>query len=120
MSRLIDIEYEASQLISNCNEELSHIKSEINSKERSLKEVEKRSGMDKLFHMGDIRRKKEMLKKEIDDLKRRQAIVEKERAYYSKWGTKIPEGEAGKEMRKLLEIRQEKLDILTMIECGLM
>ena len=50
MSRLIDIEYEASQLISNCNEELSHIKSEINSKERSLKEVEKRSGMDKLFH----------------------------------------------------------------------
>ena len=120
MSRVIDIDYEASQLISNCNEELSHIRSEINSNEMSIRTLEKRLGMDKLFHMGDIKRKKEKLKREIDDLKRRQAIVEKERAYYLKWGTKIPEGESGNEMRKLLEARQEKLDILTMIECGLM
>ncbi len=120
MSRMIDIEYSASQLISNCNEELSHIRSDINSKERNLAALEKRSGMDKLFHMGEIKRKKELLTRELDDLKRKLAIVEKEREYYVRWGTKIPEGEAGKEMRKLYETRVEKLDILTMIECGLM
>ena len=67
MPRMIDIDYEASQLISNCNEELSHIRSEINSNEMSIRTLEKRSGMDKLFHMGDIKRKKEKLKREIDD-----------------------------------------------------
>ena len=120
MSRMIDIEYEPSRLISSCNEDLSRIRSDINSAERNLEKLEKRSGMDKLFHMGEIKRKKEILKREIEDLKRKLAIVEKEREFYSRWGTKIPEGEAGKEMRKLLEARQEKLDILTMIECGLM
>ena len=120
MSRMIDIEYEPSRLIASCNEDLSRIRADINSAERSLERLESRSGMDKLFHMGEIKRKKEILKREIDDLKRKQTIVEKEREFYLRWGTKIPEGEAGKEMRKILEARQEKLDILTMIECGLM
>ena len=120
MSRRIDIEYSSENLIQNCQEELARIRGDINTAKRKLEDLDKTGGFGKLFHIGEIKRKRERLQIEIKDLERKERIVQKEQEYYKKFGTKIPEGEAGKEMRKLLEARQEKLDILTMIECGLM
>ena len=120
MSRMIDIEYSAQNLIQNCQEELARIRGDINSAKRKLEALDSKGGFGKLFHLGEIKRRKESLQIEIKELERKERIVKKEQEYYQRFGTKIPEGEAGKEMRKLLEARQEKLDILTMIDCGLM
>ncbi len=120
MSRMIDIDYEPSQFISSCDEELFRIRGDIHTKQKQLAELDKVTGLNKLFHAGEIKRKRERLQAELSDFERREKIVTKEREYYARFGIKIPEGEAGAEMRKLFEARQEKLDILTMIDCGLM
>ena len=120
MTRLLDVEYDSRQLIYSCNEEISQIMADMNDIKRRLEELNKTGAFDKLFHFVDIKRKKDKLKKEYDRLKQREKIVYKEREFYQKFGTKIPEGEEWNEMRKLLEARQSKLDIISMIDFGLM
>lgn len=120
MSRMIDTEYSAQNFIQNCNEELTRIRSDINTATRKLEALDRTSAFNKILHISEIKRKRERLQTEINKLEIREKIVKKEREYYKRFGTQIPEGDEGNEMRKLLEERQEKLDIVTMIECGLM
>ena len=111
--------FEVSILISACSEELSEIREEMKRVQAKIEKLEKESRIAKIFHSGEIKRKKEKLQSSYNILEQKEEIVIKERNYYQRYGTNIPEGEEGLIMRKLLQSRQEKLDIIAMIDCGL-
>lgn len=76
--------------------------------------------MNKFVHRANIRKQQLILQAEYDAQVEKRDIVKAEIEYYEKFGLTIPSGEYGEFIKDLIDKRKNKLDIINMIELGMM
>ncbi len=121
MASELGIDHSVESLKISCNEDISRIQSDVYDYERKLSEVQQVTGMSKLIHGGQIKRRREFLEGEIANRKKKLAELQLEMEIYDRYGKDIPKDAPNYErMKKMLDNRINKLEIVLMIDLGMM
>lgn len=116
----IDFNYSVKDYILSCNEEIIQIENTIFELRKRFKNLENLSALNKFVHRSDIKKQQQILQADYDAQIERLDIVKAELEYYEKFGLTAPSGESGGLIEDAIQKRKTKLDIINMIELGMM
>lgn len=121
MGQLSGITHDLQSHKNSCLQEASRVRSDIYDIERKLKELDSASAWERITHGREIKRRREVLEESLSKLKQRLNKLDLEMDMYNRYGLNPPPTAYGyEEMMKQIEEREQKLDIVSMIELGLM
>ena len=115
------IEHSARELISSCDQDIITFEREIEQYEKKLKQLDDKTVMQKVFHFGEIKRRRELFNYELTELRKNIARCKREIGIYETYGTDLPKDHPKyEEMKSLMEARVLKIDTILMVEMGMM
>ena len=121
MSHLLNIDHSVDELKSSCIQDIDRIKMDARDVERQLADLEQISGMSKLFHAGQIKKRKQHLLGNLAQYREQLANLNLELKMYKTYGKNIPKDEPNRELlEQLLDKRISKVEIILMVEMGMM
>ena len=121
MGQLSGITHDLQSYKNSCSQEASHVRGDIYDIERKLKELNSASAWERIAHGREIKKRKEYLEQSLHHLKQRLNKLNLEMEIYNRYGLTPPPTAYGyEEMIKQIEEREQKLDIVSMIDLGLM
>lgn len=116
----IEFNYSVKDYILSCNEEIMQIENTIHELRKRFKNLENLSALNKFVHRSDIKKKQQILQADYDAQIERLNVVKAELEYYEKFGLTSPSGECGGFIDEAIKKRKSKLDIINMIDLGMM
>lgn len=121
MGAMSGVEHSLQSFRSSCDEELHRVEREIWDNQRWLSELMEESTMYKIFKGSKYRQRKAHLEKTIEGLEARKKELQLELRIYSEYGLNIPENHPERErFQRIIEARDNKLDIILLVEMGMM
>ena len=112
--------YQLDSFKMSCNEELVNVEAEMYKVEQGLKRLKDTPAVERLLHHSKIKQRRAWLEKSYAEYAQRRESLLLEQEVYKRYGLNIPSGPEFDRVRKLVEARHGKLEIVEMIDCGLM
>lgn len=116
----VNFRYEIEDYIRSCREEIRNVKDEIKEVNEKIKEIDAEPFSSKVFFYGKLKRKREFLLYKRESAQKRYNDLNDELNFYRKHGLDVSNVENKERYKYFIEIRTNKLNIVNMIEVGMM
>ena len=121
MGEMSGVQHDLQTYKNSCIEDMRNVERDIADNKRRLESVMSESGLYKVFRASKYKQSKSYYEKIISQLEARFRDLQLEMSAYLKFGLDIPENIPEYEkLKELIEARDSKLDIILLVEMGLM
>lgn len=121
MGELSGIKHELQAFRNSCAQEIIGIESEIRDYKRRYAQLNAESKLYKVFRASKYKERKTIIEKKLKELEERLKELKFEMEIYDTYGRKIPQNiPEYQKIIELIESRDRKLDVIMLVEMGLM
>lgn len=121
MAQDLKFDHEINEFTESCLEDIRRVNDEIKHLEGKISEFDNIGKFNKLFHSGQIKAELEKLQTTLENTKIKLSQFQQELEMYQTYGKDIPKDMPNyDELSKMMQNRINKLDIIVMIDMGMM
>lgn len=115
-----NFKFDVEDYIYSCREEIMHVEDELSEIDKKIKEIDNESFSTKLFYHAKLKRRREYLVEQKERVMKRYDKLNDELNFYRKNGLDVSEMKDAEKYKVYIEDRTTKLNIVNMIELGMM
>lgn len=121
MGSMSGVDHDISAYRSSCSQEINRIESELHDKKRKLANLMAESRLYKIFKSSQYKERKNSIECAIREIEKRLEELNFEMRIYKSYGLNIPQNLPDYEkIMEIIRARDTKLDIILLVEMGLM
>jgi hypothetical protein len=121
MGSLSGITHNLQEYIRSCNEDISRVSREVSDYKRRLADLTAESRLYKIFKVASYKQRKSVIEETLARLEAQLSDLQLEMNTYKRFGLDVPQNIPSYEkIKNLIEARDSKLDVVFLVEMGLM